>query len=152
VLHPRGMKGFATVFPVMVLCSGCTALETHEEQTWLALHAVDAAQTYSIAGDRCYYEANPLTRSIIGREPSHAAVVGWAIGIAAVHVGVSDYLLRTDHPKLAKAWQYITIGTSAYSVGNNFSIGIRIGRDNKMPDACRSIVTSEDGTLHEIPR
>lgn len=122
---------FLLVFPVAVLATGCTALESRGEQAWLALHAIDAAQTYRIAEHPdCYREADPITKRIIGESPSRTQAATWAIGAAAFHVGVTELLLRNEHPKLAAAWQFITIGETASSVGNNFSIGIRVGAHN----------------------
>jgi hypothetical protein len=121
---------------VLVLCiaslTGCTALESRGEQTWLALHAVDTAQTYRIAqSDGCFREGNPITSAVIGEEPSTGEALAWGIGTAALHVGVTELLLRNDHPKLAKAWQFVTIGASSYAIGHNYSLGIRIGGPNE---------------------
>jgi hypothetical protein len=120
----------------LLLCSGCTALESRESQAWLALHAVDTAQTLRIADDpRCFHEGNSVTRSMIGSHPSDGEVFAWSVGSAALHLGVTEWLLRTDHPRIAKAWQYLRIGITAAAVSDNHSVGIRIGSPNQ-PRTC----------------
>lgn len=120
------------IVAISVLLSGCTALETRETQAWLVLHAVDTAQTYRIAQDsHCYMENDPITRALIGDSPSRAEVLAWSAGMAGMHVGVTELLLRTDHPKIAKAWQYFRIGVTASAIGRNHEIGIRIGSPNR---------------------
>lgn len=135
--------------------SGCTALETRETQAWLALHAVDTAQTLRIAGDpRCYLESDSLTRGLIGAHPSTGEVLAWSVGSAAVHVGVTELLLRNDHPKLAKAWQYVRIGVTADAVANNYTIGIRLGEPNKgcaRGPTLDDVINDPDNPIIEIP-
>jgi hypothetical protein len=128
-----------TIFPVAALATGCAALQTPEERTWLALHAIDSAQTYRIAQDagRCYHEANPITQELIGEFPSRKSVVAWSLGSAAVHAGVTEFFLRTERPGLAKTWQYLTIGAAGGSALHNFHIGIRIGAHNKPTECVR---------------
>lgn len=129
-------RRFLLIFPVAVLATGCTALRTPEERAWLALHALDSAQTYRIAQDdaRCYHESNPITSDLIGEFPSRTSVVAWSIGSAAVHAGVSELLLRNERPGLAKAWQYVTMGFTGNTVLRNYQIGIRLGAPNKPRD------------------
>lgn len=117
---------------LVVALSGCTALETRESQAWLVLHAVDTLQTYHAAQEpNCYKEGDSITRSLIGSHPSDGEVIAWSLGSAALHLGVTELLLRNDHPKLAKAWQYVRIGVSLDAVYNNHSAGIRIGSSNR---------------------
>lgn len=119
------------------LLNGCTALNDRTEQAWLTLHAVDSVQTYRIAQDPlCFHEANAVTQVVIGETPSRGQVIAWSLGSAAIHLGVTELLLRNEHPKLAKAWQYISIASTGYSVGNNYAIGIRIGSPNKPKERC----------------
>ena len=129
-------RRFLLVLPVAALATGCTALRSPHEQAWLALHAVDTAQTVDIAHDPCYIEAHPVTRALIGERPSDAQVAAWAIGTAALHVGVTQWLLDHYHPKLARAWSYVTIGEKAWAIGHNISLGIRLGAPNKSYAGC----------------
>lgn len=124
------------VILTVAMLGGCTALKTPEEQAWLALHAVDMAQTYDLGPDPCYEEKYPPTKAMIGSNPSHAEVIGWGLVSAAAHVAVSDYLLRTERTKLAKVWQYITFGEKAFHVGRNHYLGIRVGGNNKAFAGC----------------
>jgi hypothetical protein len=126
-----------TIIAAAILCSGCTALETRETKAWLVMHAVDTAQTYRIAQDACFEERPGLTRALIGRKPSDGEIAAWSVGMAALKIGVTDLLLRNEHPKLAKAWQYLNIGVTADAIGNNHSIGIRLGSPNQIPNVCR---------------
>lgn len=119
------------------MLSGCSALETQESQAWLALHAVDTIQTLRIAeSPNCYAESDGVTRSLIGAHPSEGEVLAWSVGMAGLHLGVTELLLRNDHPKLAKAWQYFRIGVTASSIAENHSIGIRIGSPNHHSGPC----------------
>lgn len=119
------------VLLVLPLLSGCSALQTKEEQTWQALHLIDAAQTYQISQNPlCYEEGAPLTRAVIGKSPKPGAVAGWWATRAVAHALVTDYLLE-DHPKVAKWWSYISIGFEASTVGSNFSIGVNVGSSKK---------------------
>jgi hypothetical protein len=122
---------FFTIFPVMIISTGCSALQSREEIAWQVLHVVDAAQTYNIVNDPNYREANVMTAALIGENPSHAGVSAWAVGMAAAHAGVTELLLRHDHPTAARWWNYITITEKAATVGHNFYIGVRIGGANK---------------------
>jgi hypothetical protein len=118
------------------LMSGCTALRDPGEQAWLALHAVDTAQTFRIAGDpACYRESGQAW--LIGDHPSEGAVAAWSVGAAGLHLAVTDYLLRTERPKWARAWQAVTIGMTGAAIVENYSIGIRVGGPNKPAHACR---------------
>lgn len=117
--------------------SGCTALESRETHAWLALHAIDTVQTFHAAQEpNCYAEANNITRSLIGEHPSSAGVIAWSIGDAAVHIGVTELLMRTDHPTLAKVWQYMRIGFVSSAIAKNHEVGIRIGSPNRHKDPC----------------
>lgn len=117
---------------IALLCSGCTALETRESQAWLALHAVDTLQTYHAAQDPlCFAEGDSITRSLIGSHPSDVEVAAWSVGSAALHLGVTELLLRNDHPRAAKVWQYVRIGVTGSAIAQNHSIGIRIGSPNQ---------------------
>jgi hypothetical protein len=114
------------------LLSGCTALETRESQAWLALHAIDSIQSFHAAQQpECFKEDDGVTRSLIGEHPSDAEVIAWSVGMAGLHLGVTEVLLRNDHPKLAKAWQYVRIGVTASAIAQNHSIGIRVGSPNR---------------------
>lgn len=121
----------ALTLVLAVALSGCTALETRESQAWLVLHAVDTIQTYHAAQEpNCYKEGDSITRSLIGSHPSDGEVIAWSLGSAALHLGVTELLLRNDHPKLATAWQYVRMGVTLDAISNNYSAGIRIGSPN----------------------
>lgn len=116
----------------LLLCSGCTALESRESQAWLALHAVDSIQTLHASQDpQCFAEGDTITRSLIGSHPSNGEVAAWAVGSAALHLGVTELLLRNDHTRVAKVWQYVRIGVTTSAIAQNHSIGIRIGSPNQ---------------------
>lgn len=135
----------------LLFCSGCTALETRESRAWLALHAIDTAQTYHAAQEpSCYKETDSLTRSLIGEHPSGGEVIAWSVGMAGVHLGVTELLLRNGHPKLARLWQYVRIGTTASAIAGNYSVGIRIGEPNRPRRSCASTVIREDGSLVQL--
>lgn len=117
---------------VALLLTGCTALESRESKAWLALHAVDTLQSYHAAQQpECYEEGQSVTRRLIGRHPSDGEIVAWSLANVALHLGVTEWLLRNDHPMLAKAWQYMRIYDTADAIYENHGIGIRIGSPNR---------------------
>lgn len=107
-------------FLPLLLCAGC---QTPGEATWQAMHLVDGLQTLSIAKDPCFYEKDPITRRIIGRNPSEADVVIWWAGTAVAHAWVSRRLERRE--RLYTIWQAVSLGSKGFTIGRNHSIGIR---------------------------
>ncbi len=126
---------------IIFLLMGCESMPRHE-RAWLAVHAVDTLQTYNAASDPCFEEVDPMTRSLIGAQPSESDVLKWSVGTALVHLGVSHTLRRIDAPRwLQNGWQAVTIANSAHAVLNNHHAGIRPWGSNRAPqaqnDACR---------------
>jgi transcriptional regulator with XRE-family HTH domain len=117
-----------------IALGGCSTLRDPAEIAWQSLHAADIAMTDHIVNDPCFNEGAPLTRALIGSNPSHAGVAAWGIGSAALHLGVSHWLID-DHPTAYKVWQAISITDTAGALGKGFSIGVRIGAPNK-PQNC----------------
>ena len=81
----------------MLLISGCATFrelppETRAmEVTWQSLHAIDAAQTLSIARDPdCYSES--LVDPAIGRHPPPGLVLAWTTGTSVLHFAITDLL------------------------------------------------------------
>lgn len=119
-------------FVILVFAtSGCTAMQSKSEIAWQAMHAADVAMTNNIVDDPCYSEGHPITRAMIGEEPTHKSVAIWGVGEALAHAAVSDFLLTHDHDRLFKIWQVISIGDAATSMGQGLSIGVRFGGRNK---------------------
>lgn len=110
--------------------AGCTALKRPEELAWQGMHVYDTLQTADIVGDPCYKEGHPITRKMIGTNPSSDSVAAWGVGSALFHAGVSDYLLRHDHPKLYWAWQSVTFIDTGMAIHDGVSIGVRVGAPN----------------------
>ncbi|MBW2610685.1 MAG: hypothetical protein JRC68_10140 [Deltaproteobacteria bacterium] len=88
------------------------------EGTYLTLHCVDWLQTRSADWDE-FYETNP----ILGRAPSKGKVDLYFLGTGILHPIITHVLPQ----KYRKYWQAVTIGMEAYTVGNNYHIGMRIG-------------------------
>ena len=140
-----------------LLCTGCATLPlplqaVHSEYnsnaaeiTWLAIDAVDTAQTMHIrAGTSCAYEADPVARAIYGgRDPAPARVLLTNVALAAVHATVTSWLddrvaaedLQRDQddtygvgPWMAArfVWHVVSIAGSAHSVVNNYEHGCRL--------------------------
>jgi len=120
----------------MLLISGCATFrelppETRAmEVTWQSLHAIDAAQTLSIARDPdCYSES--LVDLAIGRHPPPGLVLAWTTGTSVLHFAITDLLSRHASPGVVRVWQGVTIGSTAYWVSHNFSIGLRVFSHNE---------------------
>jgi len=91
--------------------------DTQREAVYLALHAMDWAQTRNIARNPYkWHEQN----SILGEHPSVDRVDAYFAIIALAHVAVSD-MLPTEY---RTAWQHVSIGFEAGVVGHNLSLGI----------------------------
>lgn len=112
---------------------GCTAMRDPYERTYQTVHALDAIQTASYRDDPCIEEANPITRGLIGREPSTGAVIAWWAGTALAHAGVTEWLLDHDHPRMARAWNWITITDTGIQLVRGHRLGARIIGPNERP-------------------
>ncbi len=103
------------------------------EYTWLAMHAMDTAQTVTIArSPECLVEANPLAVAIYGGEhPSPQRVLATNIALGFVHAKVGAWLdERTESALLdpdnhAVGGWYVARG--AFYVVSFLSTGIAIG-------------------------
>ena len=119
--------------PVWIACllSGCAALREPGEMGWQAMHVIDTMQTLQIAKDPRYKEVESAW--LIGEYPDQKTVLAWSAGLSLAHAGVTQILLDTDHPRLAKAWQYVTLSSLCTTVSHNAAIGIQIGSRNAGP-------------------
>ena len=98
-----------------------TTADKQREAVYLALHAVDWAQTRTIARNPGKHaEGGVVASRVIGTHPSVGKVDAYMAG-SAVLVAVVARALPSEYRSV---FQYVTIGDSAYSVGNNFRIGI----------------------------
>jgi hypothetical protein len=95
------------------------------------MHLIDAIQTDRIVDDPCLKEGHPITREIIGENPSHGAVVAWAIAGAVEHALVTQFFLNRGWERAARAWQFVTIGDTGRSIYEGYRVGVRIGSPNK---------------------
>lgn len=103
------------------------------ESTWHALNVLDTAQTLNIASSpECFSEADPLTRSIIGKHPGKSEVVaiGVAYSLAFHYIGRWLKSKAEEDPDSgwvdARAgWTVLSVGTKALTVGRNHAIGLR---------------------------
>lgn len=120
-----------TVFllAALQLC-GCAALRDPYELAWQGANVVDALQTATLHDDPCLKEGHPLTRALIGENPSRESVAAWAIGGAALHAGVTNLLLERGWRRGARVWQLITITDKGVAIAINHSNGVRIAGEN----------------------
>jgi hypothetical protein len=136
---PSGLStggGIVAALIGVLLISGCATFrslpaETRaQEITWQSVHAIDAAQTLSVARDPdCYYEA--VVDPLIGRHPPQGLVLAWAAGASLLHFAITNYLTGHASPTMVRIWQGITIGSSAYWVSHNYSNGLRVFSHNE---------------------
>lgn len=89
------------------------------EWVFQALNVADAATTiYSL--DSGYTERNP----ILGRHPSHGAVIGETAAIGVLHMVATSYL--QDHaPRFVPLFEYTSIGIKGGAVAWNLHYHIR---------------------------
>lgn len=119
-------------FVSLVFLSGCSTISTgyHDplDRSWQAIHVVDTLQTASLHSSRCYEESE--TAYMLGRHPTvlHAAV--WGVAGSVWHAYITGLLIEHDHPTLAGVWNVLTLVDTAHAVGNNYSVGVKIGSSN----------------------
>lgn len=83
-----------------ILSPGCASLQfttdgaRTAELSWLAMHAVDTAQTVTIArSPQCLWEGNPLAVAVYGsKHPSVARVVATNTAMAGLHWAAGAWL------------------------------------------------------------
>lgn len=64
---------------------------------------------------------------LIGSHPTEAHVIEWGVASSLAHFAVDDYLYRTNHPKLALAFESVSIAFVADTVHHNYEIGLGYG-------------------------
>lgn len=131
----------AAAIAALALLSGCAhwSPETRAlEATYLTVHAVDVAQTLTIARNPdTVHEANEAW--LLGEQPSQGRVMVWGVAGALLHMAVTDQLERREAPRwLKRSWQAISIGRRATTVQENHELGIRLdGLTRELRDRCR---------------
>jgi len=93
--------------------------DTGREILYQGLHLIDWAQTITIAQNPDQYHENNF---ILGKHPSVAGVNIYMGASAILHLSLT--LLVPDHYR--GLWQWASIIGTAYVVGRNHHIGVRI--------------------------
>ncbi len=136
--------------------TGCEALSLvapyenktvrNTEYTWLAMHALDTAQTVTIArSPSCLREANPIAADIYGSEhPSPSRVIATNVALGYLHYRVGGWidnrteaaLIDPDNDSAAgwylfrAAWHGFALLGTGYAVLHNAQA--RVGPFSKM--------------------
>lgn len=131
--------------------SGCSTLELiapyqndttrNVERTWLVMHAIDTAQTVTIArSPECLIEANPIAAKLYGSEhPSAERVIATNVLLGYLHYRIGGWIdKKTEEaildPKSESvgawyttrlAWHGLAIIGTGAAVTNNFSRGVQ---------------------------
>lgn len=131
-IEDRLVPLLAAVLLVCFLCGGkAKAAEPAREfialeTTYQMLSAVDLATTLDIKKQcdegRFRYEQNPL----LGRHPSDGRVVGYFLATDALHALVTYSLYKSGNFRVARAFEYLSIGFEASADVHNFIIGLRV--------------------------
>lgn len=114
-----------------LLLGGCVSLSREtlvEESTYQVIHAVDWKQTLEGANAHPrYFEQYGGLGWAVGRTPTDTQI-NVAMGVTAgVHYSVTLLLEAWNAPRwVRRSWQAVTIGSAAYTVGHNWSIGLHI--------------------------
>lgn len=110
------------VFTLAAVLSGCAALHDPGEDTFIALRAIDTAQTYKALNDpcRCFYERGSF--GLLPRRPSSAETLGYAAAETSLHVSITELLLHYNHPWLARAWEALGIADEGRAVVLNWHL------------------------------
>lgn len=103
------------------------------EMAWQAAHLIDVAQTMSVDGDPCFYEAAQPTATLIGDHPSAEETLVWGVAASVAHAYVGSWIDNSERlPKWSKvALRAVDFGLKVNAVTHNYSIGIRIGGVSK---------------------
>lgn len=117
----------AVLFVVFVAwtTSGCTTLARPEELGYQAMNIADMALTARNVRDPCIEEGNPVTRTLVGRNPSAGSLAVFGLASGAAHLGISNMLLENGWSKTYKVWQAVTITNAGLGVGWNVDIKSR---------------------------
>lgn len=122
---------------ILLLCLalwGCADMQHFNrgaESAFQVANLVDMAQTLHGPGDdSCYRENEPLTRLLIGSQPSSTAIVAHGVAYGLIHYGVTHWLESHGHEYWAAAWEAVTIADTGTAVAHNYTIGIRLGAPN----------------------
>jgi hypothetical protein len=111
------------VFSTSTVADEWTHADAQREYAYLVLHAIDWAQTRTIARNPDKYAEGGIVASrVIGAHPDVWQVDSYMIGSAFLVMAVS----RALPAEYRRVFQYVTIGDSAYSVAHNFNIGLMI--------------------------
>lgn len=98
------------------------------DQAYQAAHVVDVLQTLSIHDSPCYKETE--SAYAIGENPDPFRTLVWGASMSAGHAYITGALIENGHSKLAKVWGWLSFGLKSYTVGHNYSVGVRIGSAN----------------------
>ena len=98
------------------------ASQPAEEYVFIAASMADMLTTLDIKHHPNQYETNFL----IGPHPNDATIVGYFVGVEALHAGVTYMLVNGDAPKwVVKVWEYSTIGIETGAAVHNWRMGLR---------------------------
>lgn len=141
----QGVTTIAVLLTVLLLLllSGCTTYATRDarnaEYAWLALDAVDTAQTVTIArSPECLYEADPLAVFVYGTEhPSTGRVLMTNAVLAYGHYQLGGWIDRHTERAFAQesparggwyvtraAFYVVSFLSTGIAVTNNAAMGI----------------------------
>lgn len=129
----------ALLLAVTIAVAGCAPLRhaarrhgvVLAEASWQVLHAVDFAQTVTIARQpRRFEEEGIPTVWLIGEHPSEGAVEACWAAIALLHVAGTRFLaLRADRGRPWRwalyGWEALSIADGAYAVAQNAAMGLQ---------------------------
>ncbi len=104
--------------------SGCTTLrEEPLEQVWQISHAIDVGMTmHTFHSVPCAEENHFMTKHLIGKHPSDGKIIAWGVGGAAIHLGVSDFLMNQDLWVLHDIWQFVSIADNGIAISSNAKV------------------------------
>lgn len=116
----------ASLSILIALSSGGCASMSREELILQSLHAADVMQTLQIAKNTCNYsESDPITKRIIGENPSERSVIAWGVGSALAFHWVSQKVDESDGWERA-AWYGAMILTRGQIILGNEKEGIHL--------------------------
>jgi hypothetical protein len=107
-----------------------------DEKVYMAVHAIDILQTMQHGPNPCYGEVDPITRRLIGRDPSPGRVFVWGLARGALAHYEFQFINNSNLPKwLRTTLKWYNTAVRFEIVENNYQLGLTLYGDR--PDYYR---------------
>jgi hypothetical protein len=126
--HCRCPGGPRRILPFILAAalSGCATIKIPEsESTWQMMNVIDVGMTIHTLKLPCATEWNPVITGIAGQRPNNKELIALASAGAALHMGVSQFLVSRDMKKTYRVWQSISLTGTGFAIGTNVKMKLK---------------------------